>query len=190
MLEIKIYPLKNIVFLVEDLKSESLVQPERILEAVLKVAEKCCRGNILKLRELLEVEGYASHTWQLLKRELADVLVPPILEFLGGVVEEVYMVDLHGGEPANYECMGDKDLDIVLKVSKNASVECEELEELLEEEVSRILSKILGVNVKEAVKIPNIIEIHLAGESTGDYVRNILNSKNAPPILLWRRSKA
>lgn len=122
-----------------------------------------------------------------MKRELAEVIVKRAVEVLGEAVEEAYYVDLHGGEPANFECMGDKDVDLILKLSEKPNIDLNVFEEVLEEEVSNILSEILGFNVKDVVGVPNIVELHIVEEGSRSYVDKILYSKQTPPILIWRR---
>jgi len=157
-----------------------------VLKALRRIAERFFNGDMSKLAKAFESEKYSSHLWQSFKRELAELLVDHIVKEFGySTVEEIYYADLHGGKPANIGCHGGKDIDLIVKVSKTSNLNVEEIEKRMENSILKVLNEILGINVKEAVGIPNIIELHVIEGDSGKssymgYIVNSIYSRGSP----------
>ena len=123
-----------------------------------------------------------------MKREIAEALVPCILEILGCKVEAIYYADLHGAEPAALGDVGGKDIDFIIKVSKHSQVEANDIEGALESLVVGELSKMLGEDVRKLVGIPNVVEVHVVRDFRENKMGFSASSYFAPAILIWRRN--
>ncbi len=124
-------------------------------------------------------QGYRSYIWQRFKRLLADIIAECIASSTEGV-REIYLHELHGGEPANIEELGGKDLDLILIVRNGCEEGVGELENCIEQYLeSRLREALGGRDPLKLLGIPNIVELQPrknGGEQVFRYSR---------PIKIW-----
>ncbi len=147
-------------------------------------------GGKERILKSLREEGYISHTWQYLKRNIADLIVECIVAYSKDCFEdclrEIYIADLTGGQHSYYSGHGGKDLDIII-MSEKCQKEIDEsiLEKKLEETVFFVLEEYFGVDFYKLLGIPNIVEIHVVtGPECYPYYQMIKNRSSAL-IKLW-----
>ena len=124
-------------------------------------------------------QGYRSYPWQRFKRLLADILAECIASNADGV-REIYLHELHGGEPANVGELGGKDIDLILVVRDGAEGDVEELERCVESYLENRLREALGgKDPLSMLGIPNIVELQPQKN------RGCRRFRYSQPIRIW-----
>lgn len=155
--------------------------------------------NPALLRRLLkdiEEQGYASHSWQYIKRRIADPAVQCILKVLRecglDCIETVFLADLTGAEHSYIQGHGGKDLDIILYAPGCSELdgEAERLIESTLDEASRLaISETLGFDPVEKLGIPNVIEVHIVRSKDDVPYWNMIFSGYSRLIRVWERPR-
>ncbi len=121
------------------------------------------------------------------KRLLADVIAECIVEMLGeDLVEEIYLVDLTGGEVSTD--FSGRDVDIVIIGSEKLIGHEGEVKRVLETYFNMVFEKLLGFYIAETGK-RDIVEIHVATSLDMGYGR-LVKSRFYPAIPLWRKRRS
>ncbi|MEB3765973.1 MAG: hypothetical protein GSR77_07420 [Desulfurococcales archaeon] len=148
-------------------------------------------GGIKRILKTLRQEKYTSHTWQYLKRYIADqivsCLIDPEASCYRDCIKEIYLADLTGGQHSYYSGHGGKDLDIIIVLDENCKDKINEksIEKRIEENVYFILQEIFDEDFYKLLGIPNIIEIHLVtGPDCYPYYQMVAN-RSRSLIKVW-----
>ncbi len=171
----------------EMLSSCVMQRGQRLLRAKLRDPSRV-EALVRDMRE----RGYRSHSWQYVKRILADAVVECLVEAggvcLDGCLREIYLADMTGGEHSYIQGHGGKDQDIVI-YAPCRHLDRERLENEIEgsiEPVARIIiEEVLGINPIEVLGIPNVIEIHIVRDERDTPYWNMINSKLARLVRVW-----
>ncbi len=124
-------------------------------------------------------QGYRSYPWQRFKRLLADIVAECIASNTDGI-GEIYLHELHGGEPANVGELGGKDLDLILVVRDGLEGYVEELEKCLENYLeNRLRDALGGKDPLSLLGIPNIVELQPQKN------RGCRGFRYSQPIRIW-----
>ena len=119
------------------------------------------------------------------KRLLAEAIAECIVEILGrDLVEEVYLVDLSGGEVA-LDFSG-RDIDLIVIVSKSLMGYESDLKRLLEDYFNRELVRLMGWYIAETGK-KELVELHVVTSLDMGYGR-LVRSRFYPAIRLWSKA--
>ncbi|MCE4618738.1 MAG: hypothetical protein F7C37_04770 [Desulfurococcales archaeon] len=136
--------------------------------------------------------GYKSHSWQFIKRKIAD----PVIECLTSILREcgvncvksIYLADLTGAEHSYIQGHGGKDLDIIVFApgceALNKDVE-RLIESSLDEAARIVINEVLGFDPVEKLGIPNVIEIHIVRSEEDTPYWNLIFSRFSRLIKVW-----
>jgi hypothetical protein len=141
--------------------------------------------------EGLGEEGYKSHSWQYVKRLLADpaveCIVTVVRSCIGDCVEAVYAADLTGGEPNYLQNHGGKDIDLIIYAPSCQGLDEKILETSLDQAARIVISEVLGFDPIEVLGIPNVIEIHVVRGPEDMPYYNMLSSRYSKLARIWSK---
>ncbi len=119
-----------------------------------------------------------------LKMTIAEAVAECIVEMLGeDIVEEIYYVDLSGGEPRG-DFLG-RDVDLIVKIRSDLKHVEMDLEKILERYFNMEIYYLLGEIPLKVLK-PDIIEIHVIS-SYDSYWGRMVKSPFTHAIRIWPR---
>lgn len=95
--------------------------------------------------------------WQKSKRLIARAIASCLCRTIGC---EVYIIDVHGGEPSSG--LGGKDIDLVIDCPPHFNTDS--VEETVESLVAAMLEDILADNPYRVLGVPNLVELHTSKE--------------------------
>jgi len=121
-----------------------------------------------------------------LKRLLAEAVADCIVELVGeDLVEEIYLVDLTGGEVA--ADFSGRDVDLIVLVSDKFVGLEHSLKAVLEEHINKELEGPLAFYIAESGK-RDLVEVHVVTSLDMGYGR-LVKSRFYPAIRLWSRRR-
>lgn len=119
-----------------------------------------------------------------LKSKIADVVAECIVELLGeDIVEEVYYIDLAGGEVVH--SFEGRDVDIIIKVSEKASGLEKDIKMAIENSLNPILKDVVAWYVSMSGK-EDLLEVHVITDYSLGY-GVLVRSKFSPAIRVLPR---
>lgn len=117
-----------------------------------------------------------------LKMAIAEAIAECIVKILGpNIVEEIYYVDLSGGEPRG-DYLG-RDIDLIVKVSDELRNAEQDIEKILERYFNMELYGLLG-EVELKILKPDVVEIHVIS-SFNSYWGRMVKSPFTYAIKIW-----
>ena len=120
------------------------------------------------------------------KRFLAEAVADCIVRLVGeDLVEEIYLVDLSGGEVA-IDFSG-RDIDLIVIVDKRLMGYEGDLKRVLEEYFNLELERVMGWYIAETGK-KELVELHVVTSLDMGYGR-LVRSRFYPAIRLWSRAR-
>ncbi len=122
-----------------------------------------------------------------LKSLVAEVVAECIAELLGSdVVEEIYYIDLSGGE-VTMDFSG-RDIDLIVKLNEKFMGLEGDVKRILEEHLNARLKDILAWYVSETGK-RDLIELHVVTKYTMGYA-TLIQSRFNPAIRVWPKRRS
>ncbi|MCE4600195.1 MAG: hypothetical protein F7C38_01330 [Desulfurococcales archaeon] len=136
----------------------------------------------MECRERLEGKSFNDRWIPRLKSKIAEAIAECIVELLGeDIVEEIYYVDLAGGEVV-YTYEG-RDVDLIVKVADKVSGLENDIKMALERSLNPILKEAVAWYVSMSGKT-ELLEVHVITDYSLGY-GVLIRSKYSPAIRLW-----